>query len=854
VAVEHIQAALEVFAAEVLPAEWAKGQAILGAVRGDAVRGERAENLEHAIGSFRAALAVLTADDDPALWIPAQIGLGQIYLSRVLGDPTVNLERAVGCFEAARAAADQAGFPDLKAQTSRSLAIITIIRATSDGELQTAVPKLRRAVADFKEALRVWTRRRSPYQWATTQAALANAYAALAEAGSAADVGKAVACSNAALEVLTREAFPTDWARIHHNLGGLYATLAAASRPQRAANLARAAGCFHNALMVFEVSGTVVQRRLTGRQLGDAASEAGRWEEAADGYRAALVAHEALYAASLLRTAREAELREAADLHQRAAYALARCGRWDEAALTLEQGRARGLAEAVARDRLDLEEAGRRDPAAAEAYRQAARRLTAVESAQWRSAGERPMFPGGLEELDDLEQSRRKIEQALRPETMAAQAELAGAAERIRAAGVEGFLAQPTLEDIAAVVTPARPLAYVMVTPLGGASLLVRREAQKPATGEGDVAIEVLWAPGDGPDLGPELVRLLVAQVGDEITGGYLPGQMPGAPPNWLPEVLEKLLPVLGERQIGPLAARLAEIGAERVVLVACGELGLLPLHAARYSRDGIDRCLLDEVEVSYTPSARALRSAQLALRTCERSPTLTGVGNPLPVRQPLEPIKFAEVELDGVAACFDDHVDLFYGSAATKEALVRSAEKATHVHLACHGMLRLDQPLSAALVLAREDRLTVIQVLSERPFGNSRLVVASACQTAVTDLTRPLDEAVGLPAAFLEAGAAGVVATLWRVKEASAALVMTRFYEYHLRDGDGPPVSPARALRLAQRWLRDLTLEQLGEYVDRHPALRDAAAPYLRFAAGGSSIRPFDVPYHWAPYVMIGA
>jgi CHAT domain-containing protein len=80
-------------------------------------------------------------------------------------------------------------------------------------------------------------------------------------------------------------------------------------------------------------------------------------------------------------------------------------------------------------------------------------------------------------------------------------------------------------------------------------------------------------------------------------------------------------------------------------------------------------------------------------------------------------------------------------------------------------------------------------------------LVVLSACQTglgagALGDVPAG-DDWVGLTRAFLHAGAAHVVATLWPVEDWATAALMERFYE-----GYGPGDDPSRALALAQRAL----------------------------------------------------
>jgi CHAT domain-containing protein len=76
--------------------------------------------------------------------------------------------------------------------------------------------------------------------------------------------------------------------------------------------------------------------------------------------------------------------------------------------------------------------------------------------------------------------------------------------------------------------------------------------------------------------------------------------------------------------------------------------------------------------------------------------------------------------------------------------------------------------------------------------FETSRLVVLSACQTAITDYQRLPDEAIGLPGGLLQAGVPGVVGTLWAVNDLSMTLVMAKFYELQRRgDGTTGPMAP---------------------------------------------------------------
>jgi CHAT domain-containing protein len=130
---------------------------------------------------------------------------------------------------------------------------------------------------------------------------------------------------------------------------------------------------------------------------------------------------------------------------------------------------------------------------------------------------------------------------------------------------------------------------------------------------------------------------------------------------------------------------------------------------------------------------------------------------------------------------------------------------------LATHGYFRGDNPLFSRLQLAGEG-LTVSQVY-DRPMQAS-LVTLSACETGLNQLRG--SDLIGLTGAFLYAGAASLVVSLWQVQDESTAQLMQKFYQ-QLSQG----LSKAAALRAAQ--LELLASEQFG------------------------------APFYWAPFVLYG-
>ena len=56
------------------------------------------------------------------------------------------------------------------------------------------------------------------------------------------------------------------------------------------------------------------------------------------------------------------------------------------------------------------------------------------------------------------------------------------------------------------------------------------------------------------------------------------------------------------------------------------------------------------------------------------------------------------------------------------------------------------------------------------------RLLILSACQTAILDLQGARDEVRSLAAGMLQAGAAAILASLWSVDDRATYLLMVRF------------------------------------------------------------------------------
>jgi CHAT domain-containing protein/tetratricopeptide (TPR) repeat protein len=222
-----------------------------------------------------------------------------------------------------------------------------------------------------------------------------------------------------------------------------------------------------------------------------------------------------------------------------------------------------------------------------------------------------------------------------------------------------------------------------------------------------------------------------------------------------------------------PLANALA--GRGHVLVVPHAQLGLIPFAALH---DG-GHFLAQHHQLAIVPSARlALRGLARRAGPIQRALVL-GESSRLP---------YAANEAHLVAGFFPEG-QAFVDEQATIATLLANAGNADVIHLACHGQFRSDNPMFSALHL-HDGPLTV--ELAESLSLKSGMVVLSACETGLATLGTG-DEMVGLVRAFLIAGTARVLASLWPVDDAITAEFMASFYSALCR-GDSPAIALQRA------------------------------------------------------------
>jgi CHAT domain-containing protein len=269
----------------------------------------------------------------------------------------------------------------------------------------------------------------------------------------------------------------------------------------------------------------------------------------------------------------------------------------------------------------------------------------------------------------------------------------------------------------------------------------------------------------------------------------------------------QRILAALYSELVAPLELQLtshvssSEVAPTRLAIVPHGLLHQVPFHAL-YDGQGY---LIDRFEISYAPSATVLALCQQRPRRGLKRGLVVGVADAL--------IPTTNAEIQVVVQQLTDagaHADALTGEHAQLATFNAAAPGYDVLHLACHGLFRADNPMFSALKL-HDGWLTAADAM-QLDLENA-LVTLSACESGRATVILG-DEVVGLPRAFLSAGAATVLVSLWIVQDETTATLMAHWYQ-GLRERMGP----AAALRAAQQALK----------------------------------ARYSHPYYWAPFVLIG-
>ena len=857
-AIDFSRRAAAIFTADDFPVEYAQGQIYLANAYSQRISGEQRDNLEQAITYYQQGLQVYTLETFPIEYAKAQNNLGIAYFRRVAGERRDNLEQALTCYREVLRVWTLETAPYQYALLQNNMGAVYVFRVAGNKR-----DNLEQAIACYREVLRVWTLEAFPYQYAKIQNNLGEAYQHRLAGIREDNLDQAIACYREALRIWTLEALPQDYAMVQLNLGVAYQLR---KRGDRHENLNRALTAHQEALSVYTLHAFPNEHRQVQLDRAETQALRGDWEAAHVAYVAARKAEDLLVALGTGALGRDAILKEGREASARDGFALARMGKAEQAAVAIETGRARGLSDAMqfnAADAKRISDPERRAHYLAmhEAFLVAQAALQTSLPGKLDEASKRESM---LERTAGYREAKAAFDAAVEEIRLAQDPadffiDIVDAATILAAAEHCG---QRHLHGHALVYLAATPWGGVAVAALPFAVNFERQTSSRFA------ALEL---PTLTSEFVGALVETRLDDDADRITGGFDCAQRGNAFEllrGWpgrtfreqadamhltcesgergetldaaaqfilsIPELatladiplsslsdtqrsvltdtynhavlqreLQRCQMLLKDELLQPLLLWLQEAGVNSLTLVPCGPLAAFPLTTTPLN-DG--RTLGEILPTSVAPSARSLLGDK---RGNFQRKGIYSLGNPYPTRQELRWSEAEAFTLAELGTRLENFTSVRVQWQATKVELLAALHSGQVVDASCHGSFDIHDFLRSRLILANEEELTLADMLSyQADLRGLRLLILSACQTAILDLQGARDEVRSLAAGMLQAGAAAVLAALWAVDDRATYLLVVRFAQEWFPFMKSE--APAAALGRAQHWLRKATNSEL--------------------------------------------
>lgn len=208
----------------------------------------------------------------------------------------------------------------------------------------------------------------------------------------------------------------------------------------------------------------------------------------------------------------------------------------------------------------------------------------------------------------------------------------------------------------------------------------------------------------------------------------------------------------------------------EHLHIIPEGVLHYIPFAALQ---DEKEQFLVEQFSLSVAPSASILSLSQQQSPKQWQSMLLLG--------DPDGRLPGSRDEVLGIAGSeAGKHKEVLLGTAATKAAVTQLAPTADIIHFATHGRFVKQDPARSHLELHGEEVLSVEEIRQLK--FQAYLVTLSACETALsggrTSDVPDGDEWIGFNQAFLAAGTATVMTSLWPIDDHVSSTFMIDFYE----------------------------------------------------------------------------
>jgi CHAT domain-containing protein len=268
----------------------------------------------------------------------------------------------------------------------------------------------------------------------------------------------------------------------------------------------------------------------------------------------------------------------------------------------------------------------------------------------------------------------------------------------------------------------------------------------------------------------------------------------------------------------GPVGTELAR--AMHIVVVPDGPLHELPFASLEDPTSG--STLIEQASVTVTPSLELYLTREH--HNDARPYDVVIIGNPGAVSEDggaFSRLPAVDREVQAIASLYG-RSEVLEGGTSTREGFLHAAPLGRVVHFAGHAVVDDQQPSLSRLLVSRSSRDGVGAVfardLAAVSFAGVQIVMLSACDTARGRVS-PGEGVMGLARAFLGAGAASVIATLWPVDDEHAFHLALATHRALIQGH-----SASDALREAQLTARGVSKNDLADWAGTILIGRDVA------------------------------
>jgi CHAT domain-containing protein/TPR repeat protein len=872
-AITGYQIASNVFTFEKFPQYWAMVQQNLGIAYTKRIRGNKAENLELAIATYTEALKVFTVDAFPQDWAMTQHNLATAYLYRIRGNKTENLERAISCYQEALKVRTFDRFLQDWAMTQHQIAIAYLDRIKGDKaeNLERAITactealkvftfeafrqewaithntlgeaysnrirgdkakNLEKAIACYQEALKVLNSDTFPQEWATVQNNLGEAYLNRIRGDKAENIEKAIAYYQEALKVRTFDAFPQEWAATQHNLGNAYRNRI---RGDKAKNLEKAIKFYQNALKIRTKEDAPLDCLLTARNLANLHYNEKQWQPATEAYNTAIKAVENARLEALNPQSRQEVLSNAIGVFHRIVLAHLNLNQPEKALEYIERSKGRNLVELITKKNLQPQGVSQEIIAQLNELKQKV--FNEQIRLQHQSINQKLMQSDNLTPYVQDHSYLKEYQQDL-----------------------DNFIAREIKDPLFSLTQKVEPIAFSEIQALTDAETFL---LQWYITGEKILAFVVsaegevkVWQSSEDD----------VKQLFDKINNYLQLYYSENGKQEWRNQLSNLLQAFADILHINDILALIPNT-CQRLIIIPHWFLHILPLHALpvdppqlslKSGESVTGRSDLQDLfpkGVQYAPSCQILQKISQTFHHSDFNKLFA-------IQNPTKDLFYTDLEVNILSTFFTEPQVIAQDNATKNAVLPHLKSSDNHCyHFSCHGGFNPDNPLESALFLANKEPLTLGEIFELR-LNKCRLITLSACETGLIDLNSISDEYIGLPSGFLFAGSPSVVSSLWTVNDLSTSFLMIKLYEILFDENQS--VSVAVALKQAQDWLQNLTIEELDKFLEQYQPQIDKHLASLRpgqrkiYQESLKQIRqrkphPFANPYYWAGFIASG-